>query len=338
MQLITLKKLIFEKNIFAFLRLGKHVDTVYRTSFVTAANSSGLLASLQQGTKSLEQLQHHLQLDGTKQEALSAWLECGVRLKELTYKNGQYALKGKLSKHLAKQENQIAAAMFEEAIRYHYDALLSAPTRMQNNHAYQLADQDGSLIARSSQILEPFVEEAIEWCLKRVSTEPKHILEVGCGAGQYLVYLHNRLPACEITAIDYQLAVVEQAQRTLSANQITNIDLRHESFFELAGESSYDLITLHNNIYYFPQRQRMQVLNHAYKLLKPGGQLLMTTSCQGGSSAISALNLWFSLSDVGGVLPDAQQLTSTLKQAQFSEVQHKRLMPGESYFAFAATK
>ena len=207
MQLTTLKKLIFDKNIFAFLRLGKQVDTVYRTSFVTAANSSGLLNSLNQGEQSLIQLQQQLTIDDTKRDALEAWLECGVRLGELGFRTGRYRLKGKLSRHLAKQENQIAAAMFEEAIRYHYDALLSAPVRMKQDKAYQLSDQDGKVIAQSSQILEPFVEEAIEWSLKH--TQPKAILEVGCGAGKYLVYLRDRLASSEIIAIDYQADVAK---------------------------------------------------------------------------------------------------------------------------------
>ena len=336
MQLTTLKKLIFDKNIFAFLRLGKQVDTVYRTSFVTAANSSGLLNSLNQGEQSLIQLQQQLTIDDTKRDALEAWLECGVRLGELGFRTGRYRLKGKLSRHLAKQENQIAAAMFEEAIRYHYDALLSAPVRMKQDKAYQLSDQDGKVIAQSSQILEPFVEEAIEWSLKH--TQPKAILEVGCGAGKYLVYLRDRLASSEITAIDYQADVVAQANQTLLQNNIKDIDLRHQSFFDMQGESLYDLITLHNNIYYFTEEQRQTVLTQAHKLLKPGGQLLMTTSCQGGSSAITALNLWFSLSDVGGALPEVEQLKQSLGQSGFVHVNSKRLMPGESYFAFLAQK
>ncbi|MBQ4844624.1 class I SAM-dependent methyltransferase [Pseudoalteromonas sp. MMG005] len=337
MQLSTLRKLIFDKNIFAFLRLGKQVDTVYRTSFVTAANSSGLLNSLSQAEQSLDQLQQQLTIEDNKRDALEAWLECGVRLGELGFSAGRYRLKGKLSRHLAKQENQIAAAMFEEAIRYHYDALLSAPTRMKQNNAYQLSDQDGKVIAQSSQILEPFVEEAIEWGLKK-QPQPKAILEVGCGAGKYLVYLSKRLKSCDITAIDYQADVVAHASQTLIKHGIKGVDLRHQSFFDLQGESQYDLITLHNNIYYFTESQRQAVLAKAHSLLKPGGQLLMTTSCQGGSSAITALNLWFSLSDIGGALPDVEQLKRSLTRTGFSQVNSKRLMPGESYFAFLAQK
>ncbi|MDP4982060.1 class I SAM-dependent methyltransferase [Pseudoalteromonas tunicata] len=337
MQLTTLKKLIFDKNIFAFLKLGKHVDTMYRTSFVTAANSSGVLDFLNQGGKTLEQLQQLLTVDESKKGALSAWLNCGVTLKELSLRDGKYQLKGKLSKHLAKDDNQIAAALFEEAIRYHYDALLSAPQRFCGGQAYQLADQDGQVIAKSSRILEPFVEEAIDWALKTKPT-PQSILEVGCGAGQYLVYLRQRLPDSDILAIDYQQDVAEQARQRLKASNILDIAVEHRSFFDLQGEAQFDLITLHNNIYYFNEAEREQVCALALQLLKPGGKLLLTTSCQGGTSAISALNLWFSLSEVGGALPDAQQFQQMLTKAGFSDVAIKRLLPGESYFAFCAVK
>lgn len=81
MQLTTLKKLIFDKNIFAFLKLGKHVDTMYRTSFVTAANSSGVLDFLNQGGKTLEQLQQLLTVDESKKRGAQrvAKLRCNPK-------------------------------------------------------------------------------------------------------------------------------------------------------------------------------------------------------------------------------------------------------------------
>jgi hypothetical protein len=50
-------------------------------------------------------------------------------------------------------------------------------------------------------------------------------------------------------------------------------------------------LSLKNNIYYFPFEERVSLLRHLKKFIKPGGFLLLTTCCQGGNLGIEVLNL-----------------------------------------------
>lgn len=336
MNLSTLRKLVLEKNILAFLRLSAQTQAVYRCAFATAAGSSGLLGMLADRPRTAGEIAHAMQLDADKLAALEAWLECGIKAGELALRDGHYRLKGKLSRLLAAPQNDVSASMFEEVTRYHYDAILQAPRRMRGRHAYTLDDQDGALIAKSSQILEPFVEEAVDWAFG-IRT-PHAVLEVGCGAGHYLRYMVQREPRLAITAIDMQASVIVLAARNLRSWKLDDhVRLLHADIFAFDSTERFDLVTLHNNIYYFGEQQRIELLAKVRSLLRPSGRLLLTTSCRGGSPAIAALHLWWSLSDTAAGLPDRQTLQRELLDSGFHEVRIKRLLPGESYYGFLAT-
>lgn len=335
MNLSTLRKLVFEKNVLSFLRLTSETQAIYRCAFATAAGSSGVLSMLSAKPRPLNEIAQAMQLGADKLAAVEAWLECGVKAGELAIRDGQYRLKGKLSRLLAQPKNAVAASLFEEVTRYHYDAILQAPRRLQANRAYTLADQDGALIAKSSQILEPFVEEAVDWAF--ASRPVRSVLEIGCGAGHYLRYMVKRAPRLAVSAIDYQASVIELAARNLQSWGLAeSVDLRHADIFTLDGAQRFDLITLHNNIYYFSERRRSALLEKVRSLLNPAGRLLVTTSCRGGSPAIAALHLWWSLSDVAAGLPDRRALQAQLQSSGFTEIQVKQLLPGESYYGFLA--
>ncbi|MDT8997729.1 class I SAM-dependent methyltransferase [Paucibacter sp. APW11] len=335
MNLSTLRKLIFEKNILSFLRLSGQTQSLYRCAFATAAGSSGVLNLLSSGPRAAPEIAQGMKLGSDKLHALEAWLECGVKAGELALSDGRYRLKGKLSRLLAQPRNGISASLFEEVTRYHYDAILQAPRKLRDNDSYTLDDQDGELIARSSRILEPFVEEAVDWAF--AGRRPRSVLEVGCGAGHYLRYMKQIAPQLEVSAIDYQASVVDAARRNLSGWGVNDVLVEHADVFSLDDSQRYELITLHNNIYYFAADRRDALLRKVRSLLAPSGRLLLTSSCQGGSPAVAALHLWWSLSDVPGGLPDKRQLQQQLLDSGFTDVQLKQLLPGESYYGFLAS-
>lgn len=335
MNLSTLRKLVFEKNVLSLLRLGRYTQDMYRCAFATSAGSSGVLALLSESPRAVPEIAQALRLGQDKLHALEAWLQCGVKTGELARHKDHYRIKGRLSRLLARPDNSVSASLFEEVARYHYDAILQAPARLKDNRLYTLADQDGALIARSSQILEPLVEEAIDWLFDE--RLPRTALEVGCGAGHYLRYMAGRAPQLKLNAIDIQADVVALAHRNLRAWGIAErVDLHHTDIFDFETAHRFDLVTLHNNIYYFDAGRRSELLRTVRLLLKPGGRLLLTTSCQGGSPAIAALHLWWTLSSVAAGLPVHSDLGDELQNAGFAKVRARQLLPGESYYAFLA--
>ncbi|MGH3376518.1 MAG: SAM-dependent methyltransferase, partial [Actinoallomurus sp.] len=197
-------------------------------------------------------------------------------------------------------------------------------------------DQDGAVIARSTRVIQPFVEEAIARTLVR--TRPVRLLEVGCGSGTYVRYAASLNPRLTALAIDLQQEVADKAAKNMAQWGLADrVETRRCDLHDLDLEPQFDLVTLHNNIYYFPEADRVAALERARSLLAPGGRLLLTSSCQGGSAGIEVLNLWFEYADFGGPLPRELDLVAQLEQAGFRDVQARRLIPGEQFRAFTAT-
>jgi hypothetical protein len=99
----------------------------------------------------------------------------------------------------------------------------------------------------------------------------------------------------------------------------------------------FNMVTLYNNIYYFPVESRVTLLQHIRQFVAPGGFLLLMTCCQGGSLGVEVLNLWGAATRGAGRLPGKDELVGQLNEAGFKQVETMRLFPGESFYAFKAT-
>ncbi len=98
----------------------------------------------------------------------------------------------------------------------------------------------------------------------------------------------------------------------------------------------FDIATLYNNIYYFPVDERVALLEHIGRFLRPGGFLLLTTCCQGGSLGTEALNLWGAGTKGAGRLPAEDELVDQLRKAGYIRVETRNMIPGERFVAFQA--
>ncbi|MFH1980991.1 MAG: hypothetical protein ABIL58_04040 [Pseudomonadota bacterium] len=107
---------------------------------------------------------------------------------------------------------------------------------------------------------------------------------------------------------------------------------------KFSSDAPFDLITLHQNIYYFPVDKRVPLFRHLIGHLNRGGKLLLTSIGQGGGPGFQALNIWCSTTEGCGPLPYPDQLCDQLQKAGFGKVKKKRLIPFESFWGFVATK
>ena len=107
---------------------------------------------------------------------------------------------------------------------------------------------------------------------------------------------------------------------------------------DYSNGQKFDLVTLHQNIYYFPVHERENLFHHIKEYLKPGGQVLLTSVCQGGGPGIQGLNIQVSTTEGFNPLPDPDQLCQQLKAAGFVDVKAWRFVPFESLWAFNAAK
>jgi len=336
MDILTLGKIVKDRQVPLLLSLTRNfVTPMYRASFLASAASSGVLACLAVRPCDLDTLAVRIGAQGDP-KLLRAWLDLGVRLRDLGWDDGCYRLRSRTAKALARTRNDAVTAALEEVVRFHLPLVAGAPGMLRDGRRLSLGDQDGAVIARSTRVIQPFVEEAIARTLVR--TRPVRLLEVGCGSGAYVRYAASLNPRLTALAIDLQQEVADEAAKNMAQWGLADrVETRRCDLHDLDLEPQFDLVTLHNNIYYFPEADRVAALERARSLLAPGGRLLLTSSCQGGSAGIEVLNLWFEYADFGGPLPREHDLVAQLEQAGFRDVQARRLIPGEQFRAFTAT-
>jgi cyclopropane fatty-acyl-phospholipid synthase-like methyltransferase len=198
-------------------------------------------------------------------------------------------------------------------------------------------EEPGELVARSSRVSEPFIFEAVDTVIPRQGDF--QLLEVGCGSGIYIQRACTRNPVLRAVGLELQEKVAAVARRNIQAWGLENrATIEHSDVRNYSTNQKFDLVTLHQNIYYFPVQERENLFRHLKEYLKPGGQVLLTSACQGGGPSIQALNIWVSTTEGLSPLPDPDQLCQQLKAAGFVDVKAWRLIPFESFWAFRASK
>jgi len=92
------------------------------------------------------------------------------------------------------------------------------------------------------------------------------VLEVGCGTGRWLRLL-NEL-GCEYAGFDYSAGMLAIAREQLDG------DIREGSAESLPwGDASFDCVQIVNAFHHFPEKEAS--LREAYRVLKPGGAILL---------------------------------------------------------------
>ena len=327
-------RLLRDGRLTALLGVGAELKSFYKLTYLAAAGEAGLLNRLATGPATFDSLADFFEADGQGKEALEAWLQMGVRLRLLSLGSSGYALRG-LAKKLARPENDPALAMVEEVAGLHHKLILGTLPRLRSGDLFSLADQDGELIARSSRVLEAFQADVIQRTIPERGA--LRLLEIGCGSGVYLRYAASKNPSLTALGLELQPAVAEVARTNLrSWNLDSRIKVEDNDFRAKALGELFDIVTLYNNIYYFPVEERIALFERIRSFLKPGGFLLLTTCCQGGSLGVEALNLWGAATRGAGRLPAEDELVDQLRRAGYTNVKAKNLMPGDRLMAFQA--
>jgi SAM-dependent methyltransferase len=326
--------LLLEGRLTPLLGVGSGLKSFYKLTYLAAAGEAGLLKRLADGPATFDSLAEFCAADGQGREALEAWLQMGVRLRLLSQGPSGYGLRG-MARALARPENDAALAMVEEVAGLHHKLIAGTLPKIRKGHSWSLADQDGELIARSSRVLEAFQAEAIE----RIFPErgAMRLLEIGCGSGVYLRYAARRNPELTAVGVELQPAVAEMARKNLRSWGLEGrIKVEDGDFRARTPGELFDIATLYNNIYYFPVEERLALLKRIGSFLRPGGFLLLTTCCQGGSVGTEALNLWGAATKGAGRLPAEAELVEQLRGAGYGRVETKSMIPGERFVAFQA--
>jgi len=334
MPLTSLLKLIRNRQLLPALRVNALYKPFYKLSYLVALKNCGLLDALSKSPMKFDEMAHVYCQEGKAREALSAWLQLGIRLGFLALRGERYCLIG-LALTMALPENDATLALAQEVTTLHHKLILDTPTKLRNKELWRLDDQDGELTARSSRALEVFQATAIDKVFPKSGAV--HLLEVGCGSACYIRHAATRNHSLHALGLELQPNVAELARSNIqqwgldSRVAIEVDDIRHRP-----ATPEFDIVTLYNNIYYFPVEERVSLLAHLNKFIKPGGFLLLTTCCQGSNLGMEVLNLWGAATATCGRLPSVAEMQRQLSEAGYGSIDTIGLIPGDSFYAFRA--
>jgi SAM-dependent methyltransferase len=345
MKFKTLINLIASGQLALLLQLGPIFRQAYRSSFVAAALSEGIFSMLREGPTSLDQLYQRMvgfnpgespSGENLSREKLKTWLDLGVSLGELKLTPAGYALRSRFSRQLAQPANDGIAAMYQEVCTLHHDLITQTPARLREKRLFVLGDTNGKLIARSSRILEPYILEIVDSVVPEKGVF--HLLEVGCGSGVYIRRACLRNPELQAVGLELQPVVADLARKNLQSwgmAERTRVDIGDIRAY--TSPERFDLVTLHNNIYYFPVSERLDLIRRLVNFLNPGGKILVTSACQGYPST-EMLNLWGLMTEGMGALPEPDNISELMRQAGLIDLRKIEFLPGGGFYAFVGSK
>jgi len=145
------------------------------------------------------------------------------------------------------------------------------------HHGYYGADGTEKKDRRQAQI--DLIEEILQWAQVEVGlTSPENILDVGCGIGGSTLYLADKYSA---RATGITLSPVQAARATARA-EAAGLSNRTEFLVANAqnmpfADHTFDLVWSLESGEHMPDKT--QFMQECYRVLKPGGTLIMVTWC-----------------------------------------------------------
>lgn len=332
----TLSSLVQNGKFAIMLRIGRNIKHYYRITYVVSAKRNGILDYLAKKPSSFEQITKEFSSEPESTlsiDALKSWLDLGIHLGEIKYAKEEYSLSG-YSKKLSIPDNDPIMAMLEEIVFLHSKLIIDTPDKIRQGASWSLEDQDGEMIARSSRVIEPFQTEAIDLFFPEKGSV--RLLEIGCGSGYYVKYAAQNNPDLTAVCLELQQDVAKMARNNFKVWGIgSRAVVEEKDIRDKEPDEKFDIITLYNNIYYFPVSERNKLFRHIINFLKPGGLLLITTCCKGGSLVTDVLDLWGASTKDCGRLPYPDEIKKMLKDEGFADVEARSLIPGDKFYAFA---
>ncbi|TVQ23146.1 MAG: class I SAM-dependent methyltransferase [Leptolyngbya sp. DLM2.Bin15] len=163
---------------------------------------------------------------------------------------------------------------------------LSSPTvaypdyyRSQNFHGIQ----NGYLSADAAITYDPITQYVLlpneTWIRQglcdRVQGQPRRILDLGCGTGSTTVLLKQAFPDAEVIGLDLSPHMLVMAYQKVRLNGLS-IDFRH-GLAEATGfpDASFDVVTASLLFHETPPAIAQEILRECFRLLSPGGQVLI---------------------------------------------------------------
>ncbi len=144
---------------------------------------------------------------------------------------------------------------------------------------------------QSASIDSPLMLELVAEAAAAITPRAAHVLDVGCGAGNYTLKLLQRLPDLDVTLIDLSRPMIDRAQERVSAQTTGRIFPIQGDIREIdLGADGFDVIVAAMVLHHLRTDEEWRsVFASFHKALRPGGSLWIVDHIRHDTPAVQAL-------------------------------------------------
>lgn len=146
---------------------------------------------------------------------------------------------------------------------------------------------------QSATIDAPLVLELITRAAAAVSPQASSVLDIGCGAGNYILKLLQLLPNPDVTLVDLSRPMLERAVERIRPATRGTITTHQADIRELElGEGQFDVMMAAAVFHHLREEAEwVAVFRKCFAALKPGGSLWISDLIQHSTPAVQSL-MW----------------------------------------------
>lgn len=128
---------------------------------------------------------------------------------------------------------------------------------------------------QSATIDAPLAMELVAAAAAAATPQARHVLDVGCGAGNYTLKLLESLPNLDVTLVDLSQPMLARALERVRAATSGEIKTVQGDIREIAlGEANFDVILASAVLHHLrSDAEWQQVFSAFYRALRPGGSI-----------------------------------------------------------------
>ena len=124
-------------------------------------------------------------------------------------------------------------------------------------------------------VLPPHEQWVRQELIDRICSQPRRILDLGCGTGSTTLLLKRQFPDAEVIGLDlspYMLAVADDKARTAALPILFQQGNAEQTPFD---SNSFDLVTASLLFHETPPYVARRILRESWRLLRSGGEVLI---------------------------------------------------------------
>ena len=171
----------------------------------------------------------------------------------------------------------------------YYESMNLALKRLNNEHTmlhYPLYVKETDSFIQAQKNLT-------DYCISLLKPiKDKEILEIGCGNGVQALYIYSRYNPLKITGIDLNKANIEIANSEKGQIDINNVRFMVDDAQNLTHilSDSVDVLLNIESAFHYPDKSSF--LKEVYRVLKPGGQLLIADILSSREKSEGIMKIW----------------------------------------------